>query len=449
MIVYNESFDRAIVELRKTLLEYQFDLVVRELKLPGYYFRQPGLVYYGHSFANRLKSFGCNVELLVKLFCLVEPVLRRSLEEIVSPSVVSDLLKLGLLIEEADQIATDQYCIVPYLGNYIISTLGTARSAAAFIGGQSYLLAPQIFSHPFESFLDLGSGSGLFAILAASRAQKVVGVDIVSEAVDVSRTNAVLNQVAGKVEFRCGDMYTPVKGESFDTIVANAPFAALPEKYSSLVTVSSGEDGLGFIRKLIDGMFDHSPKMVKIVANGLGSETTPLLMNFLKNRPLTARGYQAKLLIYSKGLIDEPFISGAVKLVEGSYKDRGESIDREEIVAQLKDLYKRLRVDYYYGILLELEKTEERAAKNKIEMIDMSNRYNLNSAPSFKSPITLQKQDCYTLKLDQTSLPISSTEREIVEILKQGGRPEQQVLERNETVDFFIRLEKVFGAGKA
>ncbi|MBL8152451.1 MAG: hypothetical protein JNN15_21200, partial [Blastocatellia bacterium] len=168
MIVYNESFDRAIVELRKNLLEYQFDLVVRELKLPGYYFRQPGLVYYGHSFANRLKSFGSNVELLVKLFCLVEPVSRRSLEEIVSPSVVSDLLKLGLLIEEADQIATDQYCIVPYLGNYIISTLGTARSAAAFIGGQSYLLAPQIFSHPFESFLDLGSGSGLFAILAAS-----------------------------------------------------------------------------------------------------------------------------------------------------------------------------------------------------------------------------------------------------------------------------------------
>src|SRR5262249_53408385 len=158
----------------------------------------------------------------------------------------------------------------------------------AYLGRQSYILSQTLFTHSYDSFLDLGSGCGVLGILAAKRAGRVVGVDIMEEATEVARANAVLNSVERVAQFDLGDMYDAVRGMQFDAIVANAPFVALPKKYSDLVVISSGEDGLGFLRRLIEGIFEHRPKIARMIANGLGSETEPLLSALLKNYDLPA-----------------------------------------------------------------------------------------------------------------------------------------------------------------
>ena len=72
--------------------------------------------------------------------------------------------------------------------------------------------------------LDMGTGCGVCAIVAARRARRVVAVDINAAAVRCARGNALLNDAEERVEVRHGDLFAPVAGERFDLIVFNPPF---------------------------------------------------------------------------------------------------------------------------------------------------------------------------------------------------------------------------------
>lgn len=72
--------------------------------------------------------------------------------------------------------------------------------------------------------LDMGTGSGVCAVLAAKHARRVVGVDINPAAVRCAGINVLLNHVDHRVELRHGDLFGPVAGERFDLILFNPPF---------------------------------------------------------------------------------------------------------------------------------------------------------------------------------------------------------------------------------
>jgi methylase of polypeptide subunit release factors len=72
--------------------------------------------------------------------------------------------------------------------------------------------------------LDLGTGSGICALFAARHAAHVVGVDINADAVRCARANAVLNALEHRIDFRHGDLFTPVADERFDLVLFNPPF---------------------------------------------------------------------------------------------------------------------------------------------------------------------------------------------------------------------------------
>jgi release factor glutamine methyltransferase len=72
--------------------------------------------------------------------------------------------------------------------------------------------------------LDMGTGSGACAIVAARHARSVVAVDINPAAVRCAAINALLNEVQDKVDVRHGDLFAPVGGEKFDMILFNPPF---------------------------------------------------------------------------------------------------------------------------------------------------------------------------------------------------------------------------------
>lgn len=74
-----------------------------------------------------------------------------------------------------------------------------------------------------DRVLDMGTGSGVNAILAASRAAEVVAVDINTHALAAARDNAVRNGVADRVEVRRSDIFSNVDG-AFDLIVFDPPF---------------------------------------------------------------------------------------------------------------------------------------------------------------------------------------------------------------------------------
>ncbi|TDC85020.1 methyltransferase [Actinomadura sp. 7K507] len=74
-----------------------------------------------------------------------------------------------------------------------------------------------------DRVLDMGTGSGVNAILAASKARRVVAVDTNPVALEAARGNAEANGVAERVEVRHSDVFSNVSGE-FDLIIFDPPF---------------------------------------------------------------------------------------------------------------------------------------------------------------------------------------------------------------------------------
>jgi release factor glutamine methyltransferase len=88
-------------------------------------------------------------------------------------------------------------------------------------------LAAQLDSRlvgPDAEVLDMGTGSGVCAVIAARRARRVVAVDINPEAVRCAGINALLNHLEHKIDVRHGDLFEPVLTERFDMILFNPPF---------------------------------------------------------------------------------------------------------------------------------------------------------------------------------------------------------------------------------
>lgn len=82
------------------------------------------------------------------------------------------------------------------------------------------------------SVLDLGTGTGAAAIVAARRSRIVVAVDINPAAVRCARINALLNNVENRMTVLNGDLFDPVAGRQFDLVLFNPPFfVGQPEGY--------------------------------------------------------------------------------------------------------------------------------------------------------------------------------------------------------------------------
>lgn len=89
----------------------------------------------------------------------------------------------------------------------------------------TFLLARNLSVKGVERVLDMGTGSGIFAILAAQKTKSVIAIDINPHAVACTRRNAELNGVTSRVEVRLGDLFTPLKpSEKFELILFNPPY---------------------------------------------------------------------------------------------------------------------------------------------------------------------------------------------------------------------------------
>jgi methylase of polypeptide subunit release factors len=80
-----------------------------------------------------------------------------------------------------------------------------------------------------ERALDVGTGSGVHALLAAQHAGHVVATDVNPRALAYTELNAALNG-ARNIEVRQGSLFEPVPGETFDLITCNAPYVVSPER---------------------------------------------------------------------------------------------------------------------------------------------------------------------------------------------------------------------------
>ncbi|MGH3991696.1 MAG: HemK2/MTQ2 family protein methyltransferase, partial [Pseudonocardiaceae bacterium] len=113
-----------------------------------------------------------------------------------------------------------------------------------------------------STVLDVCAGSGALAVAAArGGAGEVTAVDVSRRAVMATRLNARLNRV--RVRALRGDLFAPVRGSRFDTIVSNPPYLPacddeLPRRGQARAW-DAGRDG----RALVDRIAAEAPALLQ------------------------------------------------------------------------------------------------------------------------------------------------------------------------------------------
>ncbi len=120
-----------------------------------------------------------------------------------------------------------------------------------YVGTDSRWLARATVRRPVAAALDLCTGSGVHALLAAPHAQKVVAVDINPRAAQCARFNA---QLAGadNIEIAVGSLFEPVQGRRFGLITANPPF--VPSPLDAVGFRDGGRSGEEALRQIVAGL---------------------------------------------------------------------------------------------------------------------------------------------------------------------------------------------------
>ncbi len=94
----------------------------------------------------------------------------------------------------------------------------------------SLLLAEFVKIKPGERVLEVGTGSGVLALLLAQRNKvQILGIDIVPENIEIAQRNIYNNKASltGEIEFKLRavqEMRVPQFREQFDVVVSNPPF---------------------------------------------------------------------------------------------------------------------------------------------------------------------------------------------------------------------------------
>ena len=130
-----------------------------------------------------------------------------------------------------------------------------------YVGRDSIGLVKTAPRDDSESHLDLCTGSGVQALVAARYANRVVGVDLNPRALRFARFNAALNGI-NNVTFHHGDLYQPVSGQRFQSITANPPF--VPSPTDTLAFRDGGSDGETVLSRIVGDAHQHLEKRGRI-----------------------------------------------------------------------------------------------------------------------------------------------------------------------------------------
>ena len=144
-----------------------------------------------------------------------------------------ELLALGLATQEGD-LLRPRGRIVPTEEIFLTFDTfshgeGDPDGWVASFSPTAYWLASITPRRRVARALDLGTGNGVHALLAASHADHVIATDVNPRALAFTQISAGLNGI-DNVETRLGSLFEPVAGERFDLITCNAPYVISPER---------------------------------------------------------------------------------------------------------------------------------------------------------------------------------------------------------------------------
>lgn len=170
---------------------------------------------------------------LIKLFTLELPVGEDAARTALAPLGLEGAVALGLIRLAGNGVRgriTLSFCEGLWLAHDCLGEDAARVSPDHVLGTNpsAVTLAKLTVRRPARLALDVGTGCGVQALLAARHSGRVIAVDTNPRALNYARFNAGLNRL-NNVECRLGSLFGPVADCQFDLIVCNPPFVISPE----------------------------------------------------------------------------------------------------------------------------------------------------------------------------------------------------------------------------
>ena len=197
---------------------------------------------------------GDPVDNLIKLFVDSQPVKAGLIAKQISVNFVDTALEMGLVEKDGEFLKTS-FSLFPCFGKYLVTDQApknTAINQVMWLWGESYLLGGLVKRVPRRRGIDLGTGSGVHAILASDHCERVVGADVSPRALAFSKFNAALNGKSN-IDFFLSDLLNSIEG-TCDLLVSNVPYAPDTAAQAGDNFWSGGLDGFDLLRRVVQAL---------------------------------------------------------------------------------------------------------------------------------------------------------------------------------------------------
>ena len=198
------------------------------------------------AYAIRRTAEASPVHSLLRLFILGMPLSAKSARAALSTAGMDGAIESGLIECVANDVRAVA-CLRPWREFFLLSDFLPPEEeplppdfVMSGTSASSLSLTRLTIRRRVRNALDVGTGAGIHALLAASHADRVVATDTNRRALNFAAMNARLNGIAN-VSFVEGSFFEPIADEKFDLIISNPPFIISPQ--SRLMFQNAGLEG--------------------------------------------------------------------------------------------------------------------------------------------------------------------------------------------------------------
>jgi SAM-dependent methyltransferase len=236
-----------------------------------------------------------------------------------------ELEALGLVSTSPEKIVST-VMLYPVRGLYIVSDRDSTMDGPPIDdvvypanGPNTDIFLDYLPPGPSDAFLDLCAGTGVAAFVAArSDAKHAWAFDITARSTHFAEFNRRLNDIPNVTPAQ-GDLYEPSGDQTFDRIVAHAPY--LPVYRPHYIFDSGGQDGEQIVRRIIEGLprylrpggrfyaltmgSDREQPFENRLREWLGDAASEFDIVFVVRRTIPPRDYSADAVIKHQGSIED------------------------------------------------------------------------------------------------------------------------------------------------
>lgn len=206
-----------------------------------------------------LEQAPIHLQPLIQLLLLNESVNPENLSPTMQ-QLIAPLCEIGLLNElegegSSGLLHARGLSVIPVHGNWLICQAPQVDQTLYF-GDDSLALINRLRPIANGDCLDLCAGPGIQSLYCARFARSVTAVEINPVAAWLAELNACMNGLSDKISVLRGDLFAPVTGRQFDTIVSNPPLLPFPEHVEYPFVGHGGVDGMRITWRILDGLPD-------------------------------------------------------------------------------------------------------------------------------------------------------------------------------------------------